>query len=57
MDDDPLIREMTAAVERSPDVSELRLHLIELLIARRHYAEGVNHAATILSQRPAIPRP
>lgn len=34
MGEDPVIRELSAAVERSPDVVELRLHLAGLLADR-----------------------
>jgi len=38
--EDALIRELSAAVERSPDAVELRLHLAELLVAAGRYAEA-----------------
>ncbi|WP_431236255.1 ATP-binding protein (plasmid) [Mycolicibacterium psychrotolerans] len=53
MHDDPLIREMDAAVQRSPEVIELRLHLVELLLSRGDHADALSHAAAILAQDPA----
>lgn len=49
MSDDPVIREMAAAVERSPDVVELRLHLAELLAQRGRYAEALGHCSAALT--------
>jgi SpoVK/Ycf46/Vps4 family AAA+-type ATPase len=48
--DDALIRELTAAVERSPDVVELRLHLAELLLAAGRNAEALSHCSVALTQ-------
>ncbi len=48
--EDPVIRELSAAVERSPDVVELRLHLAGLLADRGRYAEALGHCSTALSQ-------
>lgn len=48
--EDPVIRELTAAVERSPDVVELRLHLAALLADRGRYAEALGHCSAALSQ-------
>lgn len=45
MDEDPVIRELSAAVERSPDVVELRLHLAGLLVDRGRYAEALGHCS------------
>ncbi|ORW99650.1 AAA family ATPase [Mycobacterium triplex] len=50
MGDDPVIRELSAAVERSPDVVELRLHLAGLLADRGRYAEALGHCSAALSQ-------
>ena len=52
MAEDALIRELSAAVERSPDVVELRLHLAELLLAHERYAEALSHCSTVLTQDP-----
>jgi SpoVK/Ycf46/Vps4 family AAA+-type ATPase len=48
--EDPVIREMAAAVERSPDVVPLRLHLAELLVSRERYAEALGHCSAALAQ-------
>ncbi|HET6735606.1 ATP-binding protein [Mycobacterium sp.] len=50
MTEDPVIREMAAAVERSPDVVPLRLHLAELLVSRERYAEALGHCSAALAQ-------
>ncbi len=50
MSEDPLIREITAAVERSPESVELRLHLAELLINQQRPAEALAHCSAVLSQ-------
>lgn len=50
LDEDPVIRELSAAVERSPDVVELRLHLAGLLADRGRYAEALGHCSAALSQ-------
>ncbi|WAC90320.1 ATP-binding protein [Mycobacterium sp. Aquia_213] len=50
MGEDPVIRELAAAVERSPDVVELRLHLAGLLADRGRYAEALGHCSAALSQ-------
>lgn len=55
MADDPLIRELLAAVERTPDVVELRLHLAELLVARGRHADALTHCGVVLNQDPANP--
>jgi SpoVK/Ycf46/Vps4 family AAA+-type ATPase len=52
MAEDPVIREMAAAVERSPDVLALRLHLAELLADRERYAEALGHCSAALGQEP-----
>ncbi|MBF6213913.1 ATP-binding protein [Nocardia puris] len=43
---------MLAAVERSPDVLALRLHVIELLAERGRHAEAIAHCGTALTQEP-----
>jgi SpoVK/Ycf46/Vps4 family AAA+-type ATPase len=48
--EDPVIRELSAAVERSPDVVELRLHLAGLLADRGRFAEALGHCSAALSQ-------
>ncbi|MEM6108332.1 AAA family ATPase [Mycobacterium sp. 050272] len=50
MGEDPVIRELSAAVERSPDVVELRLHLAGLLADRGRYAEALGHCSAALRQ-------
>ncbi|MCV7408327.1 AAA family ATPase [Mycobacterium florentinum] len=50
MGEDPVIRELSAAVERSPDGVELRLHLAGLLADRGRYAEALGHCSAALSQ-------
>jgi SpoVK/Ycf46/Vps4 family AAA+-type ATPase len=50
MAEDPVVREMTAAVERSPDVLPLRLHLAELLADRERYAEALGHCSAALAR-------
>lgn len=53
MAQDGLIRELTAAVERSPDVLELRLHLAELLVQHGRFTEALAHCSTALTQDAA----
>ncbi|GBG36614.1 ATPase AAA [Mycobacterium montefiorense] len=48
--EDPVIRELSVAVERTPDVVELRLHLAGLLADRGRYAEAVGHCSAALGQ-------
>lgn len=48
--EDPVIRELSAAVERSPEVVELRLHLAKLLADYGRYAEALGHCGTVLSK-------
>ncbi|OBG76359.1 MULTISPECIES: 26S protease regulatory subunit [unclassified Mycobacterium] len=50
--EDPVIRELSGAVERSPDVLELRLHLAGLLADRGRHAEALTHCSTALTQDP-----
>ncbi|WP_445167605.1 AAA family ATPase [Mycolicibacterium sp. Dal123E01] len=52
MTEDPVIREISAAVERSPDAIELRLHLAELLINRGRHAEALAHCSAVLTNEP-----
>lgn len=55
MTEDPLIREMSAAVERSPEVLELRLHLATLLAERGRYADALTHCSAALTQDATNP--
>jgi SpoVK/Ycf46/Vps4 family AAA+-type ATPase len=48
--EDPVIRELSGAVERSPDVIELRLHLAGLLADRGRYAEALSHCGAVLTR-------
>jgi SpoVK/Ycf46/Vps4 family AAA+-type ATPase len=48
--EDPVIRELSGAVDRSPEVVELRLHLAGLLADRGRYAEALSHCSAALSQ-------
>ncbi|MDP9165888.1 MAG: tetratricopeptide repeat protein, partial [Actinomycetota bacterium] len=50
MASEAVIRELTAAVERSPDAMELRLHLADLLIQTGSYTEALTHCSTALAQ-------
>lgn len=50
MGEEPVVRELSAAVERSPDVLELRLHLANVLADRGRYAEAVEHCGAALAQ-------
>lgn len=50
MGEDPVIRELSTAVERSPDVIELRLHLAGLLADQGRYAEALGHCSAALTQ-------
>jgi SpoVK/Ycf46/Vps4 family AAA+-type ATPase len=49
---DALIRELAAAVERSPDVLSLRLHLAELMLQDGRASEALGHCSTALTQDP-----
>jgi SpoVK/Ycf46/Vps4 family AAA+-type ATPase len=51
--EDPVIRELSGAVERSPDVVELRLHLANLLADQGRYAEALGHCSAALTQDAA----
>jgi SpoVK/Ycf46/Vps4 family AAA+-type ATPase len=48
--EDPVIKELSAAVERSPDVIELRLHLANLLAEKGRYAEALGHCSAALTK-------
>jgi SpoVK/Ycf46/Vps4 family AAA+-type ATPase len=50
MAEDPVIREMSAAVERNPEGVALRTHLAELLAERGRYAEALGHCSAVLTQ-------
>lgn len=50
MAQDALISELTAAVERSPQVLELRLHLAELLLEAGRATEALGHCSAALTQ-------
>lgn len=50
--EDPVIRELSGAVDRSPDVIELRLHVAGLLADRGRYAEALTHCSAALTQDP-----
>ena len=47
---DAVIRELSEAVERSPDAVELRLHLADLLIEQGSYAEALTHCSAALAR-------
>jgi SpoVK/Ycf46/Vps4 family AAA+-type ATPase len=49
-DEDPVVRELSAAVERSPDALELRLHLAGLLADKGRYTEALSHCSVALTQ-------
>ncbi|MCV7103906.1 AAA family ATPase [Mycobacterium palustre] len=48
--EDPVIRELSGAVERSPEVVELRVHLAGLLADRGRFAEALSHCSAALAQ-------
>lgn len=50
MAEDAVIQELAAAVERSPELAELRLHLATLLVERGRYAEALTHCSAVLAQ-------
>lgn len=52
MSEDPVIRELSAAVERSPDVVELRVHLARLLADKGRHAEALGHCSAALTRDP-----
>lgn len=49
MAEDAVIEELAAAVERSPELAELRLHLATLLVERHRYAEALTHCSAVLA--------
>jgi len=51
--DDAVIRELSTAVERSPDAIELRLHLAKLLADQARYVEALGHCTAALNQDAA----
>ncbi|MFT4126692.1 MAG: ATP-binding protein [Gordonia sp. (in: high G+C Gram-positive bacteria)] len=53
---DPVIAALAAAVAAQPQVLDLRLHLIELLIERARFAEALTECGTGLGQLPGEPR-
>ncbi|WP_029113712.1 AAA family ATPase [Mycobacterium sp. URHB0044] len=55
MASDAVIRELAAAVERSPDAIELRLHLADLLIQQGSHAEALMHCSAALSHDATNP--
>lgn len=50
MAEDPVIREIAAAVEANPAGVALRTHLAELLVERGRYAEALGHCSAVLTQ-------
>jgi len=48
--DEAVIRELSTAVERSPDAIELRLHLASLLADQGRYVEALGHCTAALNQ-------
>ncbi len=56
MAEDAVIQELAAAVERSPELAELRLHLATLLVERQRYAEALTHCSAVLTQDAANTR-
>jgi SpoVK/Ycf46/Vps4 family AAA+-type ATPase len=50
--EDPVVQELSAAVERSPDALELRLHLAGLLADKGRYTEALSHCSAALTQDP-----
>jgi len=50
MASDAVIRELAAAVERSPDAVELRLHLVELLLGQGSFTEALTHCSAALAR-------
>src|ERR1700739_1250119 len=49
-DEDRVVRELSAAVERSPEALELRLHLAGLLADKGRYAEALSHCSVVLTR-------
>ncbi|MCP2319688.1 ATPase family associated with various cellular activities (AAA) [Nocardia amikacinitolerans] len=56
MTDDPVLVEMLAALDRSPDVLALRLRVIELLAERGRHAEALAQCGAALTQEPGNAR-
>nr|MDT0526990.1 ATP-binding protein [Streptomyces sp. DSM 41633] len=56
MAEDAVIEELAAAVERSPELAELRLHLATLLVERHRYAEALAHCSAVLARDAANTR-
>ncbi|MEV0249528.1 ATP-binding protein [Nocardia sp. NPDC050712] len=52
MHEDPVLTELLAVLERSPEVLPLRVRVIELLAAGGRYTEALSHCATALGQEP-----
>ncbi|WP_216917532.1 ATP-binding protein [Nocardia noduli] len=56
MIDDPVLTEMLAALQRSPEVLALRVRVIELFAERGRYAEALGQCGAALTQEPGNPR-
>ena len=56
MASDAVIRELTAAVERTPEAVELRLHLADLLIEQGSFADALQHCSAALGNDASNPR-
>ncbi|WP_067845219.1 ATP-binding protein [Nocardia lijiangensis] len=56
MTEDPVLVEMLAALDRSPDVLALRLRVIELLAERGRHAEALAQCGAALGQEPGNAR-
>ncbi|MFE3190812.1 ATP-binding protein [Nocardia sp. NPDC059240] len=52
MSEDPVLGEMFELVRRMPELVPVRLRLIELLIERKRYAEGLEQCAQVLIADP-----
>lgn len=50
MSEDPVIRELSAAVERSPEAVELRVHLAGMLADKGRYAEALGQCSAALAK-------
>ncbi|GEE01495.1 cell division control protein 48 CDC48 [Gordonia spumicola] len=53
---DPVIAAIAAAVRAQPDVVDLRVHLVELLVERGRAAEALEHCGAGLALAPGDPR-
>ncbi|MEV6274487.1 ATP-binding protein [Nocardia sp. NPDC051832] len=51
-EDDPVLLEMLAALDRSPDVFALRVRVIELLVERGLFTEALAQCGAALTQEP-----